>query len=184
MRVAVVCNNHFSKGGGDANSRVIGSVAFVNQARAAFIVTPDGADRKRLLLIPSKMNIAPMGQGLAFRIEGCQIDHEGVTISTSRIMYESQPITISANEAVAALYEKTDAKTAKAEAVTFLQNALKEGPVPATDIKRDASGAGISTKSLRSAREALGIKPDKTGFEGGWVWFLPKMPSGVEDALP
>lgn len=41
LKVSVICNNHFSKGGDTANNRIIGSVAFVNQARAAFIVTPD-----------------------------------------------------------------------------------------------------------------------------------------------
>ena len=70
LRVAIICNNHFSKGGGSANSRVIGSVAFVNQARAAFIVTPDEDDDTRMLLIPSKMNIAPIRHGLAYRIRG------------------------------------------------------------------------------------------------------------------
>jgi putative DNA primase/helicase len=34
LSVAVLCNNHFSKGGGSANSRIIGSVAFTAQARA------------------------------------------------------------------------------------------------------------------------------------------------------
>lgn len=55
MKVAIICNNHFSKGtSGTANSRIIGSVAFVNQARSAFIVTPDENDETRRLLIPSK----------------------------------------------------------------------------------------------------------------------------------
>lgn len=182
MRVAVVCNNHFSKGGGGANSRIIGSVAFVNQARAAFIVTPDEQDETRMLLIPSKMNIAPLNHGLAYRIEGCLIDHGVISISTSRIMYESAPITITANEALAALNGNDDAKSAKAEAIDFLLGALKAGAVSAKDIKRDASEAGISPKSLRSAREALGIKPEKAGFDDGWVWYLPKMPSEVQDA--
>jgi hypothetical protein len=73
MRVAVICNNHFSKSGGSANNRIIGSVAFVNQARAAFIVTPDEKDKTRRLLIPSKTNIGPEQYGLAYRIEGCLI---------------------------------------------------------------------------------------------------------------
>ena len=93
MRVAIICNNHFSKGAGNANSRVIGSVAFVNQARAAFIVTPDEEDRTRMLLIPSKMNIAPIRQGLAYRIEGCLIHFEGSEIATSRIMFDTTPFT-------------------------------------------------------------------------------------------
>jgi RecA-family ATPase len=77
LRVAVICNNHFSKGAGNANSRIIGSVAFVNQARAAFIVTPDADDEERLLLMPAKVNITPLRHGLAYRIGGTLIRDEG-----------------------------------------------------------------------------------------------------------
>ena len=182
LRVAIICNNHFSKGGGSANSRVIGSVAFVNQARATFIVTPDDEDETRMLLIPSKMNIAPIRHGLAYRIEGCLINFEDVEIATSRIMYESTPITISADQALAALDGTSENRSEKSEAIEFLEDALRAGPVSAKDMKREATDAGISSKSLRSAREALGIKPEKSGFEGGWVWKLPKVPSEVEDA--
>jgi putative DNA primase/helicase len=182
MRVAIICNNHFSKGGGSANNRVIGSVAFVNQARAAFIVTPDEEDETRMLLIPSKMNIAPIRHGLAYRIEGYLINFEWTEISTSRIMYESTPITISADQALAALASSGERRSEKSEAIDFLTDALRSGPVSAKDVKKEAADAGISPKSLRGAREALGIKPEKAGFEGGWVWELPKMPSEVEDA--
>jgi hypothetical protein len=59
---------------------------------------------------------------------------------------------------------------------------LNAGPMAAKDVKKEASDAGISPKSLRSAREALRIKPEKAGMEGGWVWTLPKMPSVAEGA--
>jgi putative DNA primase/helicase len=176
MRVAVICNNHFSKSGGSANNRIIGSVAFVNQARAAFIVTPDENDKTRRLLIPSKMNIGPDQNGLAYRIEGCLIAADGREIATSRIMYETAPVTISADQAVAAVDGNRENRSAKAEAIDFLTELLSGGPVPAKDIIKEASGAGISAKSLRSARNTLGIKPEKPGFESGWVWALPKMP--------
>jgi putative DNA primase/helicase len=183
LGVAVLCNNHFSKGGGgSANSRIIGSVAFTAQARAVFIVTPDEADDTRLLLIPSKMNIAPIKYGLAYRIEGCLIRHDGAEIATSRIMYESAPITISADQALAALDGNSENRSEKSEAIEFLTDALRSGPVSAKDMKKEAADAGISPKTLRSAREALGIKPAKAGFDGGWVWRLPKVPSEVEDA--
>jgi hypothetical protein len=182
MRVAIICNSHFSKAGGNANSRVIGSVAFVNQARAAFIVTPDEQDQTRMLLIPSKMNIAPIRHGLAYRIEGCVIDSDGSEITTSRIMYESTPITVSADQALAALIADGNSKSDKSEAIEFLKDQLKAGAMAAKDVKKEAHDAGISSKSLRSARGALGIKPQKASMEGGWVWELPKMPSAAEDA--
>ena len=192
LRVAIICNNHFSKGGGSANNRVIGSVAFVNQARAAFIVTPDQEDETRMLLIPSKMNIGPIRNGLAYRIEGCLIHPDGADIATSRIMYESTPITVTADQALAAFDDGSESRSAKSEAMDFLADALSNGPVSAKDIKRDAVEAGISAKSLRSAREALGIKPEKTGFgdSGGWVWNpplrcpkMPKVPTFEEGRL-
>src|SRR5262249_49461724 len=53
---------------------------------------------------------------------------------------------------------------------------------PAQDVRRQATAAGITPKALRSAKEALGIKPEKDGFDGGWVWALPKMPNTPEGA--
>ena len=48
--VTVIANTHMSKAAcGSANSRVIGSVALVNHARAAFIVTADPEDSGRRL---------------------------------------------------------------------------------------------------------------------------------------
>jgi putative DNA primase/helicase len=176
MRVAVVCNNHLNKGNGSANSRIIGSVAFVNQARSAFIVTPDENDKTRRLLIPSKTNIGPDQHGLAYRIEGCLIAHDGREIATSRIMYETTPVTISADQALAALGGHGENRSGKAEAINFLTDLLSGGPVSAKDVMREAASAGMSVKSVRSAREALGIKPEKSGFEGGWLWALPKVP--------
>jgi hypothetical protein len=180
-RVVVIANNHFSKGGGSANSRFIGSVAFVNAARAAFIVTSDDADETRKLLIPSKSNIGPLSTGLAYRIEGCLIEHDGKSIPTSRVMYESAPVTISADKALAALQGGESTRSAKDEAVDFLEDLLAAGPVPANDVQAAAKEAGIGAKSLRTAKETLGIKPEKSGMKAGWVWALRRFPSGVED---
>ena len=59
LNVAVICNTHFSKvAGGNANSKIIGSVAFVNHARMAIIVAEDPEDSTRRLFIPSKTNIS------------------------------------------------------------------------------------------------------------------------------
>jgi putative DNA primase/helicase len=179
-RTAVVCNNHFSKGGSSANNRMIGSVGFVNYARAGFIVTPDADDPGRLLFMPSKMNIAPIRYGLAYRIESAMVEND---ILTSRIVWQGK-VDITADEALAAHEQVREGRGSKADAMDFLRDALAFGARPASDIKREAADAGLSPKSLRNAREALGIKPVKQGMEGGWAWELPKVPDGSEGAFP
>jgi putative DNA primase/helicase len=183
MRVAIICNNHFSKGGGSANSRVIGSVAFVNQARAAFIVTPDEDDRTRMLLIPSKMNIAPIRDGLAYRIEGCLIHSEGSEIATSRIMYESTPITISADQALAALSAYGENKSDKSEAIEFLKELLKAGPMAAKDVKKRKPLTQAFPRSLCVAPvRPFGSNPRRPALNADGFGSFPKMPSEAEDA--
>jgi hypothetical protein len=157
-RTTVLCNNHFSKVGGTANNRMIGSVAFVNCARAGFIVTPDAENEGRLLLMPSKMNIAPIKYGLAYRIESALLDVEGVEVLTSRIAWESEPVKMSAHEALAAHDSSSENRSGKAEAMEYLRDALSGGGRPASEIKQAATAAGITPKSLRMAREALGVR--------------------------
>jgi hypothetical protein len=179
-RVAVVCNNHFSKGGGNANSRIIGSVAFVNHARAAFIVTPDAENEGRLLLMPSKMNIAPIKHGLAFRIEGCLIQNaDGEEILTSRIAWESTPVTISADEALAAHDENRGDRSAAAEAEEFLRDKLSAGPVAAKEAEEHARALGVPPRTLRRARKKLRVVAEKSGLKEGWTW---RVPEGGQDS--
>ena len=175
LKVAIICNNHFSKGGGSANNRIIGSVAFVNQARAAFIVTSDADDPDRLLLMPSKNNIAPMKHGLAYRIEGATIEVGGQHILTSRIGWESAPVMITADEALAAHDEKREGKTAKAEAIDVLRDLLGRGELPVKDVETAARNAGVTSKPLRDAKNALGVVSRREGFGPGavWYWKLP-----------
>jgi hypothetical protein len=179
LGVAIVCNNHFSKGGGNANSRIIGSVAFVNQARAAFIVTPDAEIEGRRLLMPSKMNIAPIKHGLAYRIEGCLVkDDEGQEILTSRVVWESTPVTITADQALAA-HEDSGDRSAAAEAEDFLRDKLSAGPVAAKDGEEHARALGIASMTLKRARKKLGVIAEKAGLKEGWTWRLP--PEGGQE---
>jgi len=175
LHVAIICNNHFSKGGGNANSRIIGSVAFVNQARKAFIVTPDAEDDARLLLIPSKANIGTMSHGLAYRIEGVGLEVDGNMIVTSRIAWESSPVTISADQALAA-NSAVEGKSARSEAETFLQNLLANGAAPHKDIQDAAKGAGLAWATVRRAKHKLGIQAQRISVGGDgaghWVWSL------------
>jgi len=75
-------------------------------------------------------------------------------------------------------------RTAKAEAIEFLQAALAGDPVPATEVSRMAKEHGLTDKALRSAREALAIKIERHGFGPGAhsLWSLPRR--GHMDAQP
>ena len=48
-------------------------------------------------------------------------------------------------------------RTAKADAMKFLQGVLTGDPVPATEVSRMAHEHGLTAKALRLAREALGV---------------------------
>jgi hypothetical protein len=74
-------------------------------------------------------------------------------------------------------------RTAKADALAFLQVALAGDPVPATEVSRMAHEHGLTAKAIRSAREALGVRIERNGFGPGSrsLWSLP---SAHPDAHP
>jgi hypothetical protein len=60
------------------------------------------------------------------------------------------------------------------QAAKALKGILADGPVEANEVKRRASGQGISEYWLLQAREALGVRSKKAGgFHGSWYWHLP-----------
>ena len=69
-----------------------------------------------------------------------------------------------------------ETRTAKADAMEFLQAALAGDPVPATEVNRMAHEHGLTAKVVRAAREALGVKIERNGFGPGSIvlWSLPR----------
>jgi hypothetical protein len=164
--VAVVCVSHLNKGSagkassGEAMLRVSGSLAFVAAARAAFIVVKDQENPARRLFLPAKNNVGKDGSGLAFSVESVTLDSG---IDTSRVLWEPNPVTITADEAMAPPLEDGE-RTMTEEAVDLLRDVLSAGRVPSHDVKRRATEAGISDKALRTARERLNVVSSREGF--------------------
>jgi putative DNA primase/helicase len=166
--LAVLAVSHLNKSSGTrAITRIMGSLEWVAGPRAVFLVTEEAGTDRRLFL-PLKNNLAPDRIGYAFRIQN-RVVADG--INTSAIVWDQEPVTITAEEALAAAAKKTTSG-----AIDFLQQALSEGPVDQSEIVRLGREAGFTEKTLRNAREKLGVKPTKEGFgpEGKWVW----MPAG------
>ena len=186
---AVVCVSHLNKGGGNGGSealmRVTGSIAFVAAARAAYLVVRDDEDSNRRLFLPLKNNIGSDQNGLAFALESHQLPSG---IDTCRVMWERQPVTITADQALASQSgdrSKTD------EAKEYLLKALKNDlgtyiEVPSLEIEQGARANGISGATLRIAKKALGVKAIKKGQPGKpdtpGKWYLQLPPPAPEDA--
>ena len=58
------------------------------------------------------------------------------------------------------------------EAQSFLKEVLADGPLPQTEIETAAQQAGIRPKTLRNARNELGVTSTKVSKQ--WVWALPE----------
>jgi AAA domain len=175
---AVVGITHFSKGGGtSAINRFIGSIGFIAAARAAFVVTtdPDSDDPARRLFVPVKNNLAPRGDGLSFRIEQCLLDNE---VLASRIEWGSDMVTRTADEILQATSPTNDKLTVEAE--NFLRELLIGGETLTEDVECEARAAGLlgagqrigHNKTLRKARESLGVISRREGFGPGAKYYL------------
>jgi hypothetical protein len=167
-RVAILSVTHFSKAGANTTTkalhRFIGSIAFTGAPRAAFAVIEDAEQDDRRLFLHAKNNLARAPQGLAFRLDQCLV---GDGVVASRILWDRDPVEITANEALAADAAGTETRTAKADAIEFLQGALADKPVPAAEVTRMAREHGLTAKAIRSAREALEVKIVRDGFGPG-----------------
>lgn len=171
-KIAIVLVQHLNKSsGGSAMYRAIGSVAFIAAARSAYVVTKDQSNPDRRLVMPVKNNLAKDSTGLAYSVSTAD---NGAPV----LLWESEPVTITADEALAAGLEDSEDKAEVSWAELFLKDLLASGAVRADEVHKAARKAGISSKQLRIAQEKLGIKPHKSGFASGWVWELPP-----EDAL-
>jgi putative DNA primase/helicase len=173
LHVAMVAITHQPKVTGTAAMhRFIGSIAFVAAARAAYLVTRDPDDESRCLLLPVKNNLAPVSQGLAFRLEQRIVAEPGIVASS--LVWDAVPVTISADQALSATEAARDGVVSpRAEAIEYLRDRLSAGPVPVKEVDEHARALGIAPRTLWRARKALGVRTVKDGFGGGWLLSLP-----------
>ncbi len=88
------------------------------------------------------------------------------------MQWEDATVTISADQAMAALASAPEGRSVIEEAKQFLIEMLGPGEVPAKDVKTAATDQMISTATLRRAKEAIGVKSRRDGFGcGGKVFW-------------
>jgi hypothetical protein len=146
--VAVFCilhPNKADKSGQSALNRLAGSGAFGAAARSVMAVVPDKHDEsdERRLLLPVKLNVAKLPEGIGFRIVS-----DDPTTCWSGVAWDSDPVETTADEAFGLVRADTP-QMVKAKA--FLKRVLTPGePYPSTVLIEEADRDGINEKSEKA----------------------------------
>jgi putative DNA primase/helicase len=156
--------------------RLNGSIAFVAVARSVLIAAKTRAELPSThILVSVKNNLSERPDSIEYSIQPAQVPAEGGVIDTSRLGWgrtvpgEPEDI-LRPSEG-----EGVNRPTALAQAMTFLQEMLADGPASADSVKNQAVAEGHSQRTLQRAEKALGVKHHKDGMEGGWLWSLPSL---------
>jgi putative DNA primase/helicase len=174
---AVIGITHFTKGtaGKDPIERVTGSRAFGALPRIVMATAKnnDHADEEPpRIMVLAKSNIGPSGGGFGYDIDAAPLLERPDIIATRIVWLD--PLDGTAKELLADA-EGDDTKTnSKIEqAVLFLKAALAKGERPQTEIETEAESNGISEKTLRRAKKAVGVTAyRKVPGIGAWLWRL------------
>lgn len=159
---AVLVVRHLNKAvGGNPLYRGGGSIGIVAAARAGLLVGRDPDDATRRVLASTKCNLAAEPESLSFHLE----QHD----EASRVVWDG----VSAHGAGMLLAESDGDPSALDEAKEVVADILAAGPVASPDLRRRALGEGVSERTMRRARSALGCVKRKAGMTGGWTWELP-----------
>lgn len=166
--VAVLAVMHVGKADAHRRAvmRLLGSTAFSALARCVWMVheLPEehqaDTDGTRKMLAVAKANYSVKPRALAWSrpLDGPIAWHG--------------PSPVGIEEAFAGQARKTAPKRADAEA--FLREVLKGGSKLAREVFTAARDEGIRDNTLRAAAKQVGIERIKAGYQGQWLWSLPR----------
>jgi hypothetical protein len=146
-----------------------GSIGIIGAARSGLLVARDPADPDRRVLAVYKSNLGPPPPALAYRLVqapngAAAVQWEGPTTHTAADLLDEPTA------------DDPDRESLE-EAKLVLQTILANGPVPAIEVRRQASQAALGPYALRRAKLALGVVSRKLGHphqpDQSWVWVLP-----------
>ena len=166
MGCAVVLIRHLNKMQGQKSGhRGIGSVDFQAAARSVLLVGRTREDPQLRIVVPDKSSLAPEGESIAFALDPEQgLQWKGYCA-------------YNAEELLGGSTKQVQTKTMQAEET--LRNLLDK-PAPAEEILRRITAAGISERTLMTAKKNLGVLSEKRG--GQWFWRLPSG-QGCKDVI-
>jgi KaiC/GvpD/RAD55 family RecA-like ATPase len=176
-KITVILVAHLSKAlTSKAIHKVAGSHQWVAAARVVLCVVKDQEDPDRRLLCPMKSNIMINPKALGFRIKEKFFPNpdteEHETIRSVYVEFEREEIDYDLEAALVPGLNNRSSFSQVEIAVKFLEEVLKNGPRPETEVEELAEKAGISYDTFINARRKRKIKSQKGSKEQGGKWFL------------
>jgi AAA domain len=157
----------------DLFSRIGGSGGFLAAARSGFLIGADPHDETRRVIVHGKSNLAPEAESLSFMLEPIELPNpdplDPKPIVVARVAM------LGASNLSAADVLRPQKATAHGAAMVWLTQLLNSGPMPERWIEGAAETAGHAWRTVRRAKEELGIESARSGFgkDGRWEWKLP-----------
>ena len=177
IKCTLVGITHFSKGtqGREPIDRITGSLAFAAVARVVMVAAKD-TEQDRRILCRAKSNIGPDDGGFAYELRQDELAaYPGVCASS---VLWGEAIEGNARDILAQAEAQPEEGGALSNAQDWLRDFLAEGPQPQREIMSAADAFCHSRKTVRRAKDALGIESRKMGGDFGgrgakWFWCLP-----------
>ena len=167
---AILLVGHMNKSGGKAAYRGHGSVDIYAACRSVMTVGKLPDDDEIRAIVPIKNNLAPLGKSQAFGFDDGGFTWLGECDATIDEILSGKP--------------KPESQFTKAR--RLIETALAKGAVPAADMEQMADEQGISYKTFKRAKEALGVISVQRNRK--WYWEMPidveytECPSAGQDA--
>jgi hypothetical protein len=179
-RVSILGLLHFNKkvDVNNAMLRISDSLAFPAAARHCFAAVDDPENKCRLL-VKVKNNLAPDVKALSYTVEVVRVgedDETGEPIAAPRIVWGGEHVEITAGEAMEAeanAGRQGRHADAREKARNFLGEMLAGGPAPMTTVEAAARKHDISLRTLKRAKNDLGVVSEWDREQKHWVWHLP-----------
>jgi hypothetical protein len=159
---AIILIRHLRKSGGtDAIYRGLGSVAITALARTSMMLLRDPDDEEARVLTWPLIRVAPSPQSLRWRFGPSEPG------KPAPIVWDEIPVDLTADEVLERAEGRARPESAGGAAEKFLLDILRDGPVLASEMQAQAIAAGINERTLKRARERLGVVARKQGTR--WI---------------
>ena len=171
--LAVLLVAHLNKSAGtQALHRIVGSIGFAAAVRMVYFLARDPDNDERLLLVPGKANLAPMGMaGLSYELESVDL---GNGIVAPRICWHDVPEMRSANEVLSPAKPAADGAE-QSDAEAWLRERLHDGPVLVRLLQEEARlKVSASWRTLERIAGKLGVVG--AGEHRSRTWEMPSTP--------